>query len=63
MNDNEHFVEFEIYCLKCKHRELKPDEQPCSDCLSVPARKNTYKPIKFEEDKKINYKKEKENIL
>ena len=52
MNDNEHFVEFEIYCLKCKHRELKQDEQPCSVCLSVPARKNTYKPIKFEEDKK-----------
>lgn len=42
-------VYFKDYCDKCKHKELKEDEDPCYDCLAEPVRVNSHKPINFEE--------------
>lgn len=42
-------VYFKDYCDKCKHKELKEDEDPCYDCLAEPVNVNSHKPINFEE--------------
>lgn len=45
-------VEFELYCSKCKHYNSSDADDPCDYCLSVPARENSRRPIKYEENKK-----------
>lgn len=40
------FVE---WCPKCKHASLDEGQDPCFDCLRVPARDNSHKPVMFEE--------------
>lgn len=55
----EKIVEFELYCPKCKHYDSSDADDPCDYCLSVPARENSRRPIKYEENKKtVNKKKE-----
>lgn len=44
-------VNFHEYCNKCIHKEKSGTEQPCDDCLGVPANYNSHKPIKFVEKK------------
>ena len=48
----EKIVEFELYCSKCKHYDSSDADDPCDYCLSVPARENSRRPIKDEENKK-----------
>jgi hypothetical protein len=48
----EKIVEFELYCSKCKHYDSSDADDPCDYCLSVPARENSRRPIKYEENKK-----------
>ena len=55
----EKIVEFELYCSKCKHYNSSDADDPCDYCLSVPARENSRRPIKYEENRK-NVKKKKE---
>ena len=55
----EKIVEFELYCSKCKHYNSSDADDPCDYCLSVPARENSRRPIKYEENRK-NVKKPKE---
>lgn len=45
----EKFVEFHEYCNKCKHKDKSPTADPCDECLGVPVRFGTRKPVKFEE--------------
>ena len=50
MNENgEKFVNFRIYCPKCKHYEVAQDEEPCNECLTNPVNVNSIKPVKYEE--------------
>lgn len=50
-NTGTKFVEFVNYCSKCKNKNKSPMAEPCNECLTVPAREGTRKPIKFEEAK------------
>ena len=45
------FVEFNKYCQKCINKDKSPTADPCNECLSVPAREGTRKPIKFNASK------------
>ena len=45
-------VYFGEYCPKCKHKDIKEHESPCSECLYEPLNWNSHKPVKYEE--KIN---------
>ncbi len=45
--DNKKFVDFDEYCPKCKYELNKEEEDPCWDCLSIPARENSKKPEMF----------------
>lgn len=51
MEYKDKIVYFETYCQKCKYVNKKADEEPCNECLSIPAREYSHKPIKFEENK------------
>lgn len=44
-------VYFDMYCKSCKYQEKEEDQSPCYECLEVPARENSHKPIKYEERK------------
>ena len=37
------------YCDKCKHWEKKESEDPCNECLGIPANQYTHKPVYFKE--------------
>ena len=43
------FVDFYIYCQKCKHKNVIESEDPCHECLNEPVREDSRKPIKYEE--------------
>lgn len=45
------FVDFEKYCKDCKFKDKSENEEPCNECLGVPARQYSHKPIKFKENK------------
>ena len=47
--DGMKFVEYEVYCPKCKYSELKDSDDPCNECLTEPINFASVKPIKFEE--------------
>lgn len=57
-NDNKKEVYFHEYCNKCKFEKLKEEEEPCNECLHVPAREYSHKPEKFIERDEIKKKKE-----
>ena len=42
-------VRFDIYCDKCKHKELDESLEPCNECLTCPVNYHSSKPVKFEE--------------
>lgn len=44
-------VYFIEYCATCTNKDTPEDEEPCFSCLQVPARENSHKPEKYEEDK------------
>lgn len=50
MNENEEkFVNFRLYCPKCKHYELNGEDEPCNECLTYPVNTNSHKPVKYKE--------------
>lgn len=49
-NDQEYKeVYFNQYCQKCKHHELKDEQEPCNECLDYPINLYSHKPVKFED--------------
>lgn len=44
---NTHFVEFDKWCQKCEHKDLKDDEDPCNECLAEPVNENSRRPVNF----------------
>lgn len=44
-----HLIEFDMYCPACKHYNKDQNEEPCCECLKVPARENSRKPERWEE--------------
>lgn len=42
-------VNFEKYCIICKHAECPEHEDPCFECLDNPLNYCTEKPVKWEE--------------
>lgn len=44
-------VIFADYCYRCKHKDKGNTEEPCDECVSVPARPNSHKPEKYEAEK------------
>ncbi len=49
--DREKFVNFRLYCPKCKHYEVPQDKEPCNECLHYPTNVESEKPVKYEEEK------------
>lgn len=52
--DASKFADFDIYCPKCKYRDLDGSAKPCNECLACPARDKEHRPAKFKyrEEKK-----------
>lgn len=46
------FVEYHRYCLYCKYRDTKQDEEPCNECLTEPVNEDSHKPVKFKDTRK-----------
>ena len=46
------FVEFSIYCPRCKHRNLNEAQDPCNECLEIGAREDTHVPEYWEAENK-----------
>ena len=51
MEDNLKEVYFDQYCKTCKSWEKKDCEDPCNECLAIPANTNSHKPFYYEEEK------------
>ena len=47
--NNTKIVEFDEYCHKCKYELRNEEDEPCFDCLQIPAREYSHKPEYFEE--------------
>lgn len=45
-------VDFKTYCKTCKNKDVKETEDPCYDCLDIPARPDSHKPEKYEKKEK-----------
>ena len=41
-------VYFDYYCEKCKHYSKKEWDEPCNECLAVPANVHSHKPVNYE---------------
>ena len=41
-------VYFSQYCVTCKHKDLKEEEDPCDECLSNPSNEDSHKPVRYE---------------
>lgn len=48
---NDKIVEYDKYCVNCKHILVKEEEEPCNECLTYPVNQGSIKPIHFEEAK------------
>lgn len=42
-------VYFHEYCQKCKHFDKKESEDPCNECLCIPANAGTHEPVYYKE--------------
>lgn len=51
MENQMKFVDFNIYCPKCKYRELNENQIPCCDCMEIPVRENSHIPEYWEGEK------------
>ena len=49
MNEGMKEVYFNQYCEKCKHADMKEDEEPCCECLCEPVNQYSHKPVRYEE--------------
>lgn len=48
MDESYKEVYFHMYCVNCKHREVKNTDEPCNECLSNPINLYSHKPVCFE---------------
>lgn len=44
MNNNVKFVDYFRYCASCEHWNKPECEDPCDECLTLPAREDSRKP-------------------
>ena len=42
-------VYFHIYCVKCEHKDIPEEEDPCRDCLTQGWNIDSHKPINYKE--------------
>ena len=42
-------VRFDIWCSKCKHKDVPEVKDPCNECLDIGANIDSEKPVKYEE--------------
>ena len=49
MNTNRKEVRFDIWCAKCKYKDLDEKHDPCNECLDEGGREETTKPLYFEQ--------------
>jgi len=49
--ENTKFVKFDEYCKKCVNKDTEESDpyKPCNDCLAVPAREYSERPVNFKE--------------
>ena len=40
-------VNFDVYCEKCEHKEVKDTDDPCNECLDYPINQNSHKPVNY----------------
>lgn len=50
--ENIKLVRFDMYCRSCKYAKYDEEQEPCNECLTVPARLNSHVPEMYEEAKK-----------
>ena len=50
MDNQMKFVEFDIYCKRCKYSKVNETEEPCNECLNIPQRVNTHVPEYWESE-------------
>lgn len=50
MENTEKLVDF-TYCKTCKFQSERDVDEPCNECLSIPARDNSHRPINYKEAK------------
>lgn len=41
-------VRFDLYCPSCKHEDTAESEDPCCECLAIPARVDSHCPEKYD---------------
>lgn len=46
--DNMKLVDFEKYCPHCSHINEPDSDDPCHECLQIPARQYSHKPEKYD---------------
>ena len=46
-----HIVDFATYCKTCSYQKNKETDEPCNECLTIPARANSSRPEKWKENK------------
>ena len=51
MDEYEIEVQFDYWCPKCIHKDLKETKDPCNECLDNPYNNNSTKPRFFKEAK------------
>lgn len=44
-------VFFNQYCNTCVYKDLEVFDEPCDECLNVPARANSHKPLMYIKNK------------
>lgn len=44
-------VRFDVYCKKCKFKEIDGSKDPCNDCLAEPVNVQTEVPLYYKEEK------------
>ena len=49
-----HIVDFDNYCLYCKHKDLKEWKDPWNLCLASTMNEESRKPVYFEEGESTN---------
>ena len=44
---NEHIVEFNKYCDRCKYKDYPESSLPCHECLDNPVNTDSRRPVKY----------------
>jgi len=48
MNGETRFVDFALYCPKCKYWTTNEKEEPCNECMAQPTNEYSAKPVCYE---------------